>query len=140
MTHINPMQKTKTILLCLFSCCSFQHAYSQIKNTNPELIQAAKEWNKSCPIAIDKNTRLDSMSVASNNVFNYHYTLVGISNGDLDTTRAKAIMEPTIINIVKTNDAMQIFRDANVTLIYYYRDKNGNYTMSIPVTPDMYKK
>ncbi|GBL36100.1 hypothetical protein EMGBS15_16950 [Filimonas sp.] len=41
-----------------------------------ELVAAAKELNKSCPMMIDKETRLESAEALPNNEFKYNYTLL----------------------------------------------------------------
>lgn len=48
-------------------------------------------------------------------------------------------MEPIVLNFVKTNPQMKMLRDNNLTLNYFYKDKNGVYLFQIPVTPDQYK-
>lgn len=47
-------------------------------------------------------------------------------------------MSPTIINTVKSNPDLQIYRDMKVTMTYNYNDRDGIYLFKIPVTPEMY--
>jgi hypothetical protein len=51
----------------------------------------------------------------------------------------KKNIESLIINTVKTNPDMAFFREKEVTMKYYYKDKNGNYLFSITVVPEQYK-
>jgi hypothetical protein len=101
------------------------------------MMEAASELNKTCPVMIDKETRLDNTATAGN-VFNYNFTLVNVSKSEISIDTIKKYTEPGLINNVKTNPDLKIFRDNNITLEYNYRDKDGVFVMKISVTPDMY--
>ena len=47
-------------------------------------------------------------------------------------------MEPHIINTLSTDPDIKYFREKKVTIKYNYKDINGNYLMSIIITPDKY--
>jgi len=104
------------------------------------LVELASKLNKEmCPMMLDMDTRADNAMALPNKTFLYNYTLVNFENGMIDTTEIKKIIEPNIINGIKTNPNMEYFRDNKVTMRYYYKDKNGNYLFSIIVTPEQYK-
>lgn len=102
------------------------------------MMAAASEINKSCPIMVDSETRLDNTIAMSNNVFQYNYTLINMLKESLDITFARAQLEPNIINNVKTSPDMKFQRDNNATINYYYKDKEGVHLFTISVTPDKY--
>lgn len=103
------------------------------------LMVTASELNKSCPIMIDKATRLDNAIALPNNVFQYNYTLVDISKDSVNIDELRAYLEPNITNFVKTNPDMQTMRDNKVQVNYYYKDKSGVYLFIISVKPEQYE-
>jgi len=103
------------------------------------MMEVASEINKSCPIMIDAETRLDNAIALPNNVFQYNYTLVSIDKSSTDTLGMRKILEPNIINYVKTNSQMSFQRDHKTTVNYYYKDKTGSFLILISVTPEKYE-
>ncbi|MDR3652006.1 MAG: zinc-ribbon domain-containing protein [Paludibacter sp.] len=103
------------------------------------MMQFASEINKSCPIMIDSETRLDNAIALPNNVFLYNYSLVNIEKGKVDTMQIKNLLVPKIINFVKSSPQMKPIRDAKVTIDYYYKDKNGVYLFQVPITSQQYE-
>jgi hypothetical protein len=102
-------------------------------------MKTASELNKSCPIMIDKETRLDNAIALPKKVFQYSYTLINIDRNLIDTVQLKEILEPQITNTVSTHPDMKMFRDKKITLKYYYKDMEGNYLCAIVITPDKYR-
>ncbi len=102
------------------------------------MMQVASEINKSCPIMVDDETRLDNAVALPGNTFQYHYTLVNKEKETTAINQLKTYLKPNIINDVKTNPDMKIFRDDRTTLGYYYKDKNGVFLFDIVVSPDLY--
>lgn len=116
------------IIYSLFNSHSFDKA----------MMEAASKINESCPIMVDSETRLDNAIAMPDNVFQYNYTLIHVDKDSIDIDLAKGQLEPTIINFVKTNPDLKIYRDSKVTFKYYYKDRNGVYLLSILVPPDIY--
>lgn len=104
------------------------------------MMSAANEINKSCPLMVDQETRLDNTIALPDNRFQYNYTLVNFEKQSLNIEELKEKLKPTIINIVKTNPQMKIMREKAVTVVYSYKDKNGVFLFEIVVTPDQYKE
>ena len=104
-----------------------------------QLMTIASELNKTCPIVIDAQTQLDNSIALPNNTFQYNYTLVAMEKYSVDTNEFKAYMKPIILEQVKTNPQMKLFRDNEVIINYLYRDKNKQYIALIAITPNMYK-
>ena len=102
------------------------------------LMQSASELNKTCPVMVDQETRLDNAIALPNKVFQYNYTLVNIVKDSVDVNSFEEIMKPTILNVVKTNPDLKSFRDNKVTMCYNYNDMNGVFVTKISITPDLY--
>lgn len=103
-----------------------------------QMHMAAEALNKSCPAMIDPETRLDNAVVLPGNIFQYNYTLINFAKEDMDLAELSQNMEPTIVNAVKTNPALTIYREHKTTMAYQYSDKNGVYLFTISVTPEKY--
>ena len=117
----------------------FQQLFFKSPSFDRVLMKTASELNVLCPIMIDGETRLDNTMALPANVFLYNYTLISIDKESVDTIEAKKYLEPTIINNVRTHPDLKYFRDNKVTMKYCYKDKDGNYLLTISVTPEQYK-
>jgi hypothetical protein len=103
------------------------------------LVEMSSEINKSLPMMIDANTRLDNVTALFDKTVLYNYTLIGLEPASMDTVLVKQILEPQILNTAKTNPDMKYFRENDVTMKYCYRDEYGNYLFSLVITPAQYK-
>ncbi len=104
-----------------------------------EIKKFSVEINQKCPLLIDTETRLDSVSPGVGREIKYFYTLVNIVKIGVDSTSAKDFLTAQIINNIKTNDQMRFMRDAEITMIYSYYDKNSDYVFQIKATKDDYQ-
>lgn len=102
------------------------------------MMQAASELNKTCPVMIDRETRLDNAIALPENKFQYNYTLVNLVKDSINIDEIQTAITPGIVNTVKTNPEMKDFRENKVTVQYSYKDKNGVFLFQIDVTPDKY--
>lgn len=105
-----------------------------------KMLQAANEINKTCPMMIDKETRLDNTMSLPDKTFQYNYTLVNMVKDSIIIPPLQQYLERYIINNVKTNPDLKDFRDNKTTMEYYYKDKNGVLILKIAVTPEQYKQ
>jgi len=103
------------------------------------MMTAASELNKTCPLMVDQYTRLDNAIALPENSFQYNYTLINMDKSEVSIDTAKKYLLPNIINNVKTNPDLKIYRDNKTTMIYNYKDKNGVFIFKFSITPDMYK-
>jgi len=103
------------------------------------LLETANRINQNLPMMIDSETRLDNMTTLDKKTYQCTYTLVNMEKGKVDTITMKKRLEPLVINAVKTSPDAEYQRKNEMTLVYYYKDKNGNYLFSVIVTPDKYK-
>jgi len=111
----------------------------QTPTLDKALMHSASEINKSCPIMVDAVTRLDNAIAMPSNSFQYNYTIMSMEKMAVDTLQIKSKLEPQILRLLKTNPQMKDMRDGKVTMIYYYKDKNGDYLFQIAVTHQQYE-
>ena len=116
-----------------------QHFFFKVPEFDKVMMQVASEINKTCPIMVDQHTQLDNAVAMPNNVFQYNYTLVNVTKEEMNVDTFIKYVEPGIINGIKTNPDMKIYRDNKTTMAYYYKDKNGEFVHKLSVTPDLYE-
>lgn len=104
-----------------------------------QLVEFANEFNKNCPMTIDENTTLKNAVALPNKTIQYNYILVGITKAEVKMDTVKKYIFPGILQNVKTNPDMKLFRDNKVTLNYYYCDKNGVFVTEYVIKPEMYE-
>ncbi|MFZ1081588.1 MAG: hypothetical protein WAO19_06660 [Candidatus Kryptoniota bacterium] len=102
-------------------------------------MNVTSEINKSCPVMVDRETRLDNAMAGAGKTLIYSYTLVNVSIGEINVPQVETSLKPRIINVVKTSSETKFFRDKGVTLIYKYSDKVGVSVMEFKITPDDYR-
>lgn len=127
------------IIVFGLSYFAVQQLFFKVPSYDKAMMEIASEINKSCPIMVDAETRLDNTVALPKNVFQYNYTLINIEKASVDTVDIRNSLEPTIINYVKTNPQMKTQRDLKTIINYYYKDKEGVFLLIISVTPDKYE-
>jgi hypothetical protein len=119
---------------------SYEQVSAESAAVMNQLHTAAREINRACPVQINPETRLDSTQVLSATELQFNYTLTTASRSSLDLAQLEAITKPALIESVKTNTAMADLRDHSITMIYNYRDQDGDFLLKIPVTPADYAR
>ncbi len=104
-----------------------------------QLSEIANEMNKTCPINVDESTTLKNVVALTNKTIQYNYVLVGITKAEVEIDTIKKYVFPGILQNVKTNPELKLFRDNKVSLKYYYVDKNGEFIADYIVKPEMYE-
>ncbi len=127
------------IIAFVISYFAIQKLFNNPKSFDKAMMEAASEINKSCPIMIDNDTRLDNTVAMPNNIFQYNYTLVNIEKSEINIEELRRFIEPNVVNNVKTNPEMKGYKENKVTMAYFYKDKNGEFLLKIDVTPEQYK-
>lgn len=117
----------------------FITSYFFNSSVDSKLVAFSSEFNKNCPMIIDQFTRIDNTVVLPNNTIQYNYTLLGINEADVDYTIFEETIFPRLLELVKTNPQMKVFRENDVTLKYNYADEAGTFITLYTVTPNMYK-
>lgn len=104
-----------------------------------QLRASFKLINKSCPIMVGNGVRMDSIQDCPNLVLKYYFSLLNVESSSLNIQNFKDQMEPSIINTIKTNASLKTLRVLKMTFNYYFKDKNGNYFLTITVPPEKYQ-
>lgn len=115
------------------------HFFFKSPSFDEVMMEVASELNKTCPVMVDQHTRLDNAIALPENSFQYNYTLVNLRKDEVNLDAVKENVEPGILNNIRTNPDMKIYRDNKTTLIYYYKDMNGEFVHKYSVTPAMYE-
>ena len=104
-----------------------------------ELKSTSQQMNRGCPVMVDKETRLDNTAGGPGNTFTYSFTLVNYGVDEINVQALRETMKPYLVNTVKSNPAMNLFRANGVTIVYKYRDKRGRPVMDIALRPQDYQ-
>jgi hypothetical protein len=99
----------------------------------------AAELNKTCPQQVDHDTRLDSASALSNKTFRYNYTLQ-FPKDSIEVEMLVLSVKPLMLNNVRTNADLQLFRENDVIFEYYFKDQHGEFLTRITISPEEYLK
>lgn len=115
-----------------------QNYFNKPVSFDQAMMQVASELNRSCPIMVDSETRLDNAIALPDNKFQYNYTLINYTIDEIDIQQLRDNIEPGIINNVKTNPDLKTFREHAVSMVYAYKDKNSEHLLKIEVNSDQY--
>jgi hypothetical protein len=126
-----------------FAIAYFITQYFLFKNEdtpNTMLVENARIANKDLPKMLDKETRLDSISV-DNTTLKYHHILI---NTDKDSTEfdfalIQSEMSQKAQENLNTNPVMKDYRENNISLHYIFKDKNNNNVFDYTVKPKVKK-
>jgi hypothetical protein len=112
-----------------------QYLMKIMKSDSNELEKVAAEINKSCPVLIDKETRLDKVVLKNDTVFQYHYTLVNIENKDknFDVEKIKQYVKSQSQENLDLNAAMKYQRENKIELKYVYNDKSNHFLFDFTI-------
>ena len=137
--------KKRNIIISIIGLIAFgflffiiQYFSSEKPTFDKVMIEYANEINKTCPSKVDEDIRLDNTMAMPNNKFKYNYTLINLEKQNIDSNEIKDLLEPTLINNIKSSPDFKIFRDNKTTLTFNFKDKNGQYVLEINVTPKNY--
>jgi hypothetical protein len=103
-----------------------------------DLASAAKLINDRCPEMVDPETRLDSVILSPEGLM-YFYTLPNKDHSGIASSAFEAYLLPEIIDNIRTNPRMEIFRDSLVTMSFNYLDRKGELITEFTVEPELYR-
>ena len=129
------------IMIFAFITAVLKIAFHKSPTTlNDDMIKAANEINSHAPIIIDSTTRFDRVNALSGNIFQYNYTLLTLdqSQVQVDTNLLKTSGRESMIEQIKHNPKVSIFRDNNIVIQAKYVDKKGVYVAAISIYPSEY--
>src|SRR5207342_3201144 len=64
------------------------------------MMTAASELNKTCPIMVDKETRLDNAVALPNNILQYNYSLINYDKSQVNEAVLRKAITPGLVNNV----------------------------------------
>jgi hypothetical protein len=135
-------KKTTRIIVIGVALIAFFFVLQMLLNSSSldqDLVAAASEINKNCPVMVDSITRFDNAAALTNNVFKFNYTILNAEKSNYDTAALQSAVKPVALNLLKTDPQYKLYRAKNVTLVFTYRDKNGSYLCTILFSPAEYK-
>lgn len=102
--------------------------------------EAREYTKKNCPITLDQNLTLDSMTFNKNTLtLNYHYTIAGV----LDDTEAiaKTDARDELLKQLRNTTSLKTYKDVgyNFSYIYWSASKKGAKVAKYTFTPKEYK-
>ncbi len=104
-----------------------------------DLIQAADEVKNLCPVMLDEETQLISAEALPDNEFQYSYVLVKAVKKEINVKETKKRLEPLVKQRLKTTPGLELFKDKKVTMLYSYKDKNGEFLFTLKFKPKDYE-
>jgi hypothetical protein len=106
-------------------------------SADKELGAIAAEMNRSNPVQVDSETRLESVESLGGAKVRYNFTLVNVDKQttSLDLEELQASIKENAQRILNENAKMEAFRKANVTMQYHYKDKNGKELFDFSIAP-----
>lgn len=135
--------KTKTIVIMFiataFGILAVSLSLSRCSDgpaaMDKELVKVSSDMNKTLPMMLDKDTRLDTTVPGPGKRLTYVNTIVNYELAQIDTVAMRKILTPNILSNYKTQKDMESFRKQGVVLRYQYKDKNGVYLIEIEANP-----
>lgn len=127
------------ILLFCIILLSVKIYFFQPSSADREVVKFAREMNKNCPSMVDAETRLDKVNALADYSLRFDYTLVYRDKDSVAIGNLKQFMEPVIMDKIKTSPSLSKYLNKNLTWIYSYNDKNGDFIFKITYTPEQLK-
>ncbi len=119
----------------LLTACKEQEAPAQL---NP-VERLASKINYKCPFMVDVDTRMDSVYIWPDSTFQYSYTLVNQDKDKIDIRGLTAYIGSQLMETVRYSSTMKLHRDHGLRLVFYYRDRNGDFVTQIIIEPEDYQ-
>jgi hydrogenase maturation factor HypF (carbamoyltransferase family) len=116
-----------------------QQLFFKTPSFDNTLMNIASEINKTCPIMVDSETRLDNTVSLPDKILQYNYTIINVVKDSVNLSNVRSLLEPNIIKSVRNNPQMKTLKDYKTTFNYNYKDKNGQFLLLISITPDRYE-
>ena len=116
--HPFPLRKVRDVVLSLLLCVATLSCH---KETKPErYARDARETTAQCPMAIDANTVMDSMTYTpSTHRLTYYYKVNGVADSVL-TDNAEMLRQQILERLLNATDMIPYIQDG-VTFRYVYR-------------------
>lgn len=123
------------VLIAFLVSCKSPKPLEQVS----QIERLARSINYKCPFMVDSDTRMDSVYFPDDTTFRYDYTLVKVDQEDVDIKGLTGYIGSRLMERVQTSSTMKVHRDSGLTLVFYYRDRKGDYVTQIIIKPEDYR-
>jgi len=142
-TDVTNKRKTIISLISVIGVGVIAYLATQIffnpQPADKKLMQIEKDMQKTFPIMIDQNVRLDDAAALPENSFQLNFTLLKLDKSEINLDSIKKYIEECSIVKIKTNPDLKKYLNDITKMNYLFKDKNGEFVFRIDVTTDMYK-
>lgn len=103
-----------------------------------QLADFAESVNKRCPMVIDSFTTLNNCAAFSDYRLHFNYQFNSMYKEEVDTIALFLNSREQMINRIKTDPALGVFKKNDLSLTASFYDKTGNYICGVAVSPKDY--
>jgi hypothetical protein len=128
-----------SLIIILTSAFAVKKLFFTDSAFDKQLKMLSTEINKSTPLLVDENTRLDRTETKRGEIFLYHYTLVNMEKGKFEEEELREFLRTQILDNIKNNPDLQYFRQYGKAMTYTYKDKNNARLFDLTFTEKDYK-
>lgn len=124
------------LFVVVFAVAFLGTQYLMKPNVGKELEKVAAELNQKCPMQVDQETRLDKAAYVAPKTIQYHYTILPADKDSIDDASGpKNFLIKQAQDNLDQAPGMKLFREKDVTLQYFYHDKNGKPLFDFAIQP-----
>lgn len=127
-----------TLVLLLTTALVVKKFYKRENPYEKQLHLLSEEINRTCPLQVDQRMRLDNTQIVGKNEFRYNFTLTNLEKGSFDEPDLKRHLSDQILNSLKENDGMEVFRAQATKISYHYKDMHGQTVFELSFDKDDY--
>jgi len=129
------------VIIIIISGALLKTVFDKTTYSFPEMLnQFVIDMNTELPEYVDEETRLDSVTLVSEDNLSFNYSLVNYLKKNVDAKKFQELLRPGILDVITNNKELRELRDNNVTFTYSYVDKNNIFLFNVIITPDDYNK
>src|SRR5665647_2777901 len=119
------------ILLCAMRLIIAKILFFNSSSSDTSVQKLTTEINNSCPTMVDAETRLDKVFASVDNSVQFNYTLIHRNKDSIALGNLKNSLGSVILKKIKSSPTLSKYLNKNLTWIYSYNDKNGDFMFKI---------
>ncbi|MEE4244848.1 MAG: hypothetical protein V2I33_05530 [Kangiellaceae bacterium] len=124
------MKRILLLTLALFSMAQYAEQTQKQRELSRMLSEAVAGLEKSLPMTLDEETRLDKVSTVKS-FFVYNNTLTSYAASELDADKLDEILKTSVIGKLCSNKDLKGFIDNDVIMVYRYFGKDGKFVTEL---------
>jgi hypothetical protein len=105
---------------------------------NKEIAEGVKLINKSVPVIIDSLYRLDFAAALPERILQFNYTILNVEKSEIDTSHLKSTAKELMIENLKSNPKVALFREYGIRIQSIYKDESGDQICKVEIMPEEY--